>query len=342
MTTETKSKPATRELRAEDAAKTAAVISRQEAHLIYPIYVALAREFSFGDAPCPESGAAAALSVPASARKVLRWLFELDRRIQVHQLRFLLQTTDLPTEERLRMLTGWHLRKGNRTSVDRDKIEFLCTQYFVLCAPAQVLAVPITFAAVAGVLRPVLGSSTGILPEWLEPLEMILRESQQCDTLRELLEGGFLEQGRELKNSAEERFYESAALAAFARFNFLLRRSFIQLMNADLTAVRDALTRLSEQGVTTVDCRRSGLTAEEPLAGLLERCEKWKQPFRTDYTEAKAGEVFGLLLAVRADVEEALARNGRQESSAPAEVLEESGGAIEEVRSDETFAGTEQ
>jgi hypothetical protein len=341
MTTETKSKPATRKPRAGDATKPAARISRQEAHLIYPIYVALAREFSLGDAPCQESGAAA-FSAPASARKVLRWLFELDRRIQVHQLRLLLQTTDLPTEERLRVLIGWHLRKSNRTSVDREKIEFLCTQYFVLCAPAQVLAVPITFAAVAGVLRPVLGSSTGFLPEWLEPLEMILRESQQCDTLRELLEGGFLEQGRELKNCAEERFYESEALAAFTRFNFLLRRSFVQLMHADLVAVRDGLHRLSKEGFAAVDCRRSGLTAEEPLMGLLDRCEKWKQPFRTDYTEATASQVFGLLLAIRADVEETLARNGRQESSAPVEVLEESDGANEEARSAENFTGTEQ
>lgn len=328
MTTETKSKPVARQPRKEQAAKSAVTISRREAELLYPIYVALAREFSLGEPPCPESQAAAALAVPASAQKILRWILQLDQRVQVGQVRYLLQTTKLSTEERLRILIQWHLRKSNRTSLEREKIDFLCTQYFVLCASPEVLGSSVSFAAVAGVLRPVLGATPAEIPNWLQPLEAIDEALQQCPSLRDLLEGGYLEQGRELKTSSEEHFYEPATLAAFARFNFLLRRSFIRLMHADLRAIRAALLRLHQLGVTVVDCHRAGLSAEEPIGALLERCEKWKQPFRTEYTETKAGQVFGLLLAIRADVEEAL-RRIEQEAS-PSGASEEMEITVEE------------
>jgi len=41
-----------------------------------------------------------------------------------------------------------------------------------------------------------------------------------------------------VKESAGGMFYDPAALLTFVRFNFLLRRTFIELMHADLIAIR--------------------------------------------------------------------------------------------------------
>ena len=41
-----------------------------------------------------------------------------------------------------------------------------------------------------------------------------------------------------LKEAAGQMFYDPAALVAFCRFNFLLRRAFIRMLHADLSAVR--------------------------------------------------------------------------------------------------------
>ena len=76
--------------------------------------------------------------------------------------------------------------------------------------------------------------------EWCEPLEKILGQLEHCQSLRDMMENGLLEQGRLLKDSAGCMFYDPAALVAFCRFNFLLRRAFIRLLHADLSAVREA------------------------------------------------------------------------------------------------------
>jgi HPt (histidine-containing phosphotransfer) domain-containing protein len=103
-------------------------------------------------------------------------------------------------------------------------------------------------------------------------------------------------------------FYDPAALVAFCRFNFLLRRAFIRMLHADLSAVRQAAETLDANGVKTVDCRRAGFSAAETTTQLRYYCENWKQPFHKDYTETSVTHAFEQLLALRADLEEALAR----------------------------------
>jgi hypothetical protein len=122
------------------------------------------------------------------------------------------------------------------------------------------------------------------------------------------MESGLLEQGRLLKDSAGAMFYDPAALVAFCRFNFLLRRAFIRMLHADLTAIRHAVEALDSAGVKTVDCRRAGFSAAETTTQLRYYTENWKQPFHKDYTETSVSRAFEQLLALRADLEEAVAR----------------------------------
>ncbi len=123
-----------------------------------------------------------------------------------------------------------------------------------------------------------------------------------------MMEHGLLEQGRLLKDSAGDMFYDPAALVAFCRFNFSLRRAFIRMLHADLNAVKTAVDFLESAGVKSVDCRRAGFSAAETSARLRYYSENWRQPFHKDYTESSVSRAFEQLLALRADLEEAVAR----------------------------------
>jgi hypothetical protein len=125
-------------------------------------------------------------------------------------------------------------------------------------------------------------------------------------SLREILKTNFIEQGRKVKETAGGMFYDPAALLAFIRFNFLLRRTFIELMHADLIAIRSGLAQLETAAVKTIDCQHFGLSATEPLAKIREAADEWKQPFQKDYTERSVNQTFEKLLGLRADVERAL------------------------------------
>ena len=131
------------------------------------------------------------------------------------------------------------MKRPDKTNADRDKIDLLLVQYFALCASEDLVHKEITLEDVARILQPVLPQGDATPLEWCEPLEQILEKTKRCQSLRDMMEDGLLEQGRLLKDSAGAMFYDPAALVAFCRFNFLLRRAFIRMLHADLSALRD-------------------------------------------------------------------------------------------------------
>jgi hypothetical protein len=288
----------------------------QEARLVYPIYAALATQFDL--APLPY--AAGELPVERPTREAfdgdLKWLAALDEKVLAYQIRQLPPQILNGSEEGLRALINRQLKKTDKTNADRDKIDLLLVQYFVVCAAEDLLHKEVALADVAHVLRPVLTEADATPLEWCEPLEQILDKTKQCHSLRDLMEDGFIEQGRMLKDAAGAMFYDPAALVAFCRFNFLLRRAFIRMLHADLSAVKEAVDALEAKGVKTVDCRRAGFSAAETTMQLRYFCENWRQPFQKDYTENSVRHSFEQLLAMRADMEEAL--GGKQSGANPA------------------------
>src|SRR5713101_947245 len=180
----------------------------KEARAVFPIYLALAKQLEI-QIPIPQ----AKRNLPEKLdlqlfNEVNEWLDSMDQRVLVHQLRHLLQMTTLnASESGLRALIHRHLRKLKKSSVDRDKIDFLLVQYFALCAPAK------------------------IYHKMIEAL-------RSFRSLRQILKTDFIVQGRKVKETAGGMFYDPAALVAFIRFNFLLRRTLIELMHADLIAIR--------------------------------------------------------------------------------------------------------
>lgn len=274
---------------------------------VFSIYLALAKQLDI-EVPFPQEKR----NLPEKPDldlfdEVETWLDEMDQRVAVHQLRKLLQTTTLnASESSLCALIHRHLKKSAKTNVDRDKIDFLLVQYFALCAPAKIYHKQIEPSDVAQVMKPVLGEADDTTLAWCEPLEQMIEKLRAFRSLREILKTNFIEQGRKVKETAGGMFYDPAALLTFVRFNFLLRRTFIELMHADLIAIRSGLAQLEASGVRVIDCQQFGLTGSEPLAAIRETADEWKQPFQKDYTERSVSQTFEKLLGLRTDVERAL------------------------------------
>ncbi len=277
-----------------------------EARLAYPLYAALATQFNLAALPHP----AGELPPQRPTRDVfdadLKWFGAIDESLRAFQIRQLPPETLNASEEGLRAFLQRQLKKQEKTAADRDKIDLLLVQYFALCAPEDLYRKDIGLEDVAAVLQPVLGDADVAPLEWCAPLDQILEKIAQCQSLRDMMEHGLLEQGRLVKESAGPLFYDPAALIAFCRFNFLLRRAFIRLLHADLSAVQQAVEALDSSGVKTVDCRRAGFSAAETTIQLRYYCENWRQPFHKDYTASSVRRAFEQLLALRADLEEAL------------------------------------
>jgi hypothetical protein len=279
----------------------------EELRSVFPIYLALAKhlelEIPFG----PERRTLPDKAEPPLFDSVNNWVNSMDQQVLVHQLRQLLQTTTLnASESGLRALILRHLRKPTKSTVDRDKIDFLLVQYFALSAPAKIYHKQIDLADAAQVMQPVLGEIDTTPLAWCEPLEKMIEALRAFRSVRELLKTNFIEQGRRVKESAGGMFYDPSALLAFIRFNFLLRRTLIELMHADLIAIRTGLAQLEAGGIRFLNCERAGLSANESISRMKQAAEDWKQPFQKEYTERTVNQAFEKLLGLRSDVEQGL------------------------------------
>jgi hypothetical protein len=279
----------------------------EELRSVFPIYLALAKhlglEIPFG----PERRALPDKAEPALFDGVSNWVDLMDQRVLVHQLRQLLQTTTLnASESGLRALILRHLRKPTKSIMDRDKIDFLLVQYFALSAPPKIYHKQIDLADAAQVMQPVLGEIDTTPLAWCEPLETMIEALRAFRSVRELLKTNFIEQGRRVKESAGGMFYDPSALIAFIRFNFLLRRTLIELMHADLIAIRTGLAQLEASGIRFLNCQRAGLSANESVSRVKHAAEEWQQPFQKEYTERTVSQAFEKLLGLRSDVEQGL------------------------------------
>jgi hypothetical protein len=292
---------------APDRSESPRQLQWKEAREVFPIYLALGKQLKI-EIPLPQTKR----NLPEKPdlelfSQIHDWLDSMDQQVLVHQLRHLLQMTTLNASETgLRALISRHLRKSKKSNTDRDKIDFLLVQYFALCAPAKIYHKQIEPVDVVQVMLPVLGEVAPDPLAWCSPLEKMIESLRAFRSLREILKTNFIEQGRKVKETAGGMFYDPAALIAFIRFNFLLRRTLIELMHADLIAIRTGLSQLEAAGVRILDCHHLGLSAGEPLTKIRTIADEWKQPFQQEYTERSVSQAFDKLLGLRTDVEQAL------------------------------------
>jgi hypothetical protein len=284
----------------------------QSARRLHPLYAAMAREFVIDVPHCADLEAELEAPPQESVEQARQWLLDVDSHVQVYQLRQFLQTTSLISEEVLLNLLHHHLGKSQRTESDRDKIDFLLVQYFSLSAPTGTQEADVDNPYVAQVLEPVLGKVNLTQPDWLKPLDACINDANACKNLNELLTKAIVEKGRKLKTSVGEKYYLPAAMVAFTRFSFLMRRVFFRLMHQDLNAILDGLRELEQRGVRTLDCRRAQFSAGEPIDRLRMICQSWKVMFHAEYS---SGQPLRMLVDLRGVVTRALETS---KASAPA------------------------
>jgi hypothetical protein len=285
----------------------------QELLLLYPLYCALDREFVIDFPPCSDLEDGVEAPTQESVEQAQQWFAEMDQRIQVHQLRQFLQTTTLTSEDGLRAMLQHYLGKLQRSSSDRDKIDFLLVQFFSHCAPSRLEDEDVEIGYVAQVLEPIFSTGDFSAPEWLAPLDEYLRAANDCRSLNDLLTAGILEKGRKLKASAGEKYFVPGAMVAFTRFSFLMRRVFFRLMHQDLNSILDGLRELEVRGVSTLDCRRAQFSADESIARLRMICQSWKVMFHAEYS---SGQPLRMLVDLRTVINGALARTSSSGSAA--------------------------
>jgi hypothetical protein len=274
------------------------------ARRLYTIYAELDRTFELGTPPCPELEQSVDRSEPQTLERVRQWFQSIDSQLHVWQLRQLLQSTNLQTEENLRYLIRRHLDKAQKTEADKEKIDFLLVQYFAHCAPHGVTEHHITLGGVARVLEPALGEEPAAFPDWTVRLDEKLNKMNHSNSLEEMQDSGGLVETREMKAAAGDQYFEPAFLVAFTRFNFLARRAFFRSMHLDLHAIRAAVNELERLGFSTIDCREAGLTESESLEQVRHLIHQWKTPFRAPYTAG--GSSFQQLISLRQSLDRTL------------------------------------
>jgi len=281
------------------------------ARKLYPIYVELAREFVIDLPPCADFESGEEQPDREGVERAVEWLTQMDKAIQVYQLRQFLQTSALVDQQCMLALLQHFLAQPAKADSARDKIDFLLVQYFSQVVPSRLDDNDVDVVYVAQSLEPVLGAVELKAPVWLNALERLIDSARRCRSLNELLHGGVLEQGRKVKTQAGDLFFLPIALVAFTRFGYLMRRVFFRLMHDDLNAIVDGLNQLEEQGIAMLDCRRAQFSAKEPIVRLRMICQSWKVMFQAEYS---SGQPLRMLVDLRASVADALAGNVAAES----------------------------
>jgi hypothetical protein len=305
---------------------------------LYPLYRVLAREFMIEALACRELEEALNTPSAEAIAAAESWFAQMDQRIQIHQLRQFVQTSSQMTEEMLEQLLLHHLHKRPHTADDRDKLDFLLVQYLSQRVSTEAYVPDISLEAAARVLEPVVGALEASLPHWLTPLEELLGQSLRAKSLNELFTLRIIEQGRHIKSSCGDQFFEPAAMVAFARFGCLVRRAFFRLMHHDLNVILDGLRELEALGVTTLDCRKAQFAADEPISRLRMICQSWKVMFQAEYS---AGQALCILVDLRTAVESALLHRERlsgKSSRAKAAAAGQAGNKEFEISGPETWS----
>jgi hypothetical protein len=289
--------------------KTNQIAAWQNIRHLYSAYLVWAREFAIEVQPCAELESESNVPSAEVTARAEQWLADMDQRVQIHQLRQFVQTSAQADEAFLHGLLSCHLKKQKHTEQDRDKVDFLLVQIFSQAAPADISGPSLSLTEAAKILQPVLGTVEISPADWLDPLEELLGKAYRAKNLNQLFTSRIIEQGRQIKASSGDKFFEPSSMVAFARFGFLVRRAFFRLMHQDLNTILDGLRDLEAQGVTTLDCRKAQFAADEPVARLRMICQSWKVMFHAEYS---SGQPLCILVDLRSAVESALMHVARR------------------------------
>jgi hypothetical protein len=126
--------------RKPDALSSSVPQTWEEFSRLYPIYEALARQLELIGGPYSLGTNSGSWTDKKSRERDLLWLDQVDQEVQAVHLRHFLVAPAVAREDGLRLFLQRHLSKPEKLPSDRDKIDLLIVQYFVLCAPQDLIA----------------------------------------------------------------------------------------------------------------------------------------------------------------------------------------------------------
>src|SRR5207237_5049970 len=138
---------------------------------------------------------------------------------------------------------------------DRDKVDFLLVQLFSQAAPSDISGPSLSLTEAAKIMQPFLGPVEIVEISGLDQLEELLGKAYRAKNLNELFTSRIIEQGRQIKASSGDKFFDPSSMVAFARFGFLVRRAFFRLMHQELNTILNGLRHWEVKGATTRACR---------------------------------------------------------------------------------------
>jgi hypothetical protein len=267
---------------------------------LYATYAVIAETCSLATPPFKQGETIADAQALAKAQQ---WIRQLDDQVQPQHIRRVLRTDLVSSESRLGVLIRHHLANPKKTDLDRNKLDFLLAEYFCTCGPPALQDRVVTPFEVADVLQPVIGRVAPFAPDIEVLIDEVVRLLKSCESLRDLKRLAIIEQGRQIKNTCGQRYFDPEVLVMFTYMNYMVRAESARLMNADLAAIGVALRALEARGAQFVDCTGAGLGEQEPLDELISQWRTWEVPFQSDYL---TWESFDKVLSLRQAVEDAL------------------------------------
>lgn len=282
---------------------------------LHPVYCALAREFVLEIPPCEDLAAVIDIPTAENIAEAEKWFAAMDARIHIHHLRHFAQTSPLMSEEAITNFLLQSLTKPQKTDDDRDKVDFLVVQSVAMRLPPRTADAEITTESVMKLLEAALGPANGEAPKFVNELESMVAEMDSARSLNAFFTSRILERGREIKQSSGDDFFQPLALAAFARFGYLIRRRFFQLMQQDVNVTLDGLRELEARGIATIDCRKAQFSSEEPVTRIRMICQSWRVMFQAEYC---SGQPLCLLVDLKTAIEQALTQSKSLPAPKPA------------------------
>jgi hypothetical protein len=279
---------------------------------LYPLYCALAHEFVLDAPPCPDLETGVAVPGPEALAEASAWFSKMDSRINIHHLRHFAQTSPLMIEQAISDILFHALNTNSERDSDRDKVDFLVVQLLAMRLPPRATGSDVSLDLVMKVLEPWFARPGGQPAKFTKNLDEMIAEADSAKNLNALFTSRIIERSREIKSSCGPEFFQPQFLAAFARFGYLIRRRFFQLMQQDLNAILDGLRQLELLGVMTIDCRKAQFSGEEPIARIRMICQSWRVMFQAEYS---SGQPLCLLVDLKTAVELALAQHSKPRAS---------------------------
>lgn len=192
----------------------------------------------------------------AALRALRQWLAVTDLAISAFNLRTHLEKHP-PERDLQQALIHYYLDKKPHVESDRDKLDFLLTDYFVADQGGLPPEPQKLHTALEGLLRgeaeKPLGSSSEVMAHELESLIARVEDFSDFD---QLVQARMVERVRAIKANLGEEFYHPHVLATVIRFNVSFRSHFETLFHQQLTTMREetrAILREAEELVRLVE-----------------------------------------------------------------------------------------